>query len=269
MNLTVQGTQEFLGKQIPVIEGGFGEGQRCILAKDIAEIHGMQVKHVNELIKKNIDEFEEGVDILEMLGVVTADTQLWIKLGISKDALNSLKGKEGKVYLLSESGYIALCMLMKTDKAREIRKKFRKEYFAMRTTLATQAEYIKMLEENLRLTKERNMLLEDNAILIMANDKLRKSNAEFELKNQELNERINTACQIPRKQLTKDIKVFLSEYTKNIIFGSVFKDELYGVYLHSRRGRREQPTRSQFEDIISNELGYKSDSEKWFDIVWK
>ena len=125
----------------------------------------------------------------------------------------------------------------------------------MRATLATQAEYIKVLEENLRLTTERNMLLEDNTRLLA--------------KNQKLNEIINTACQIPRKHLIKDIKVFLNEYTKNVIFGSVYKDEAYGVYLHSRRGRKEQPTRSQFEDIISSELGYRSDADKWFDIVWK
>lgn len=265
MNLTVQGTQEFLGKQIPVIEGGFGEGQRCVLARDVAEIHGVRIKYVNELIKKNLNEFRKGIELLEIQSVVSDDPELCEKININTKEIY----KHKNIYLLSERGYITLAMLMRTEKAREVRQQFLDEYFIMRATLATQAEYIKILEENLRLTKERNMLLEDNSILIMANDKLRKSNAEFELKNQELNERINTACQIPRKQLTKDIKVFLSEYTKDIIFGSVFKDELYGVYLHSRRGRREQPTRSQFEDIISNELGYKSDSEKWFDIVWK
>ena len=37
--LIVKATQEFLGKEIPIIESGFGEGQKVILAKTIAEIH--------------------------------------------------------------------------------------------------------------------------------------------------------------------------------------------------------------------------------------
>ena len=196
---------------------------------------------VNELIKNNLDEFEEGVDLLEILDILAKDTQIAQELGISQDAMNSLVGKRGNLYLLSESGYILLCMLMKTEKAKEIRRQFRRQYFAMRATLVEQEKYIKILEE-------RNKLLEENKTL---------------------KERINTACQIPRKQLVKDIKVFLNEYTKNMIFGAVYKDELYGVYLHSRRTRREQPTRSQFEDVLSSELGFRSDENDWFDIVWK
>ena len=65
-NLIVKGTQEFLGKEIPVIEGGFGEGQKTILVKTVAEIHGMPLSKVNQLINNNIDEFEEGIDILDL-----------------------------------------------------------------------------------------------------------------------------------------------------------------------------------------------------------
>lgn len=244
MNLTVKGTQEFLGKQIPVIEGGFGEGQRCILVKDVAEIHEMKVYKINELIKNNIDEFEEGVDLLEILDILAKDNQIAQELGISQDAIN----RANNMYLLSESGYILLCMLMKTEKAKEIRRQFRREYFAMRATLVEQEKYIKVLEE-------RNKLLEKNMQLIN--------------ENRTLQERINTACQIPRKQLTKDIRAFLNEYTKNAAFGAVYKDELFGVYLHSRRTRREQPTRSQFEDIVANEIRLRGDEDDWLDIVWK
>lgn len=31
-NLVVRGTQEFLGMNIPVIEGGFGEGQKSYIS---------------------------------------------------------------------------------------------------------------------------------------------------------------------------------------------------------------------------------------------
>ena len=48
------------------IEGGFGENQKVILAKTIAEIHNQPLKKINQLINDNIDEFEFGVDILDL-----------------------------------------------------------------------------------------------------------------------------------------------------------------------------------------------------------
>ena len=64
--LIVKGTQEFLGKEIPVIEGGFGEGKKVLLAKTIAEIHDTKVYEINKLINNNIKEFKFGIDILDL-----------------------------------------------------------------------------------------------------------------------------------------------------------------------------------------------------------
>ena len=44
--IEVLGTKEFLGKEIPVIEGGFGEGEKVVLAKTIAEIHGVRLNDI-------------------------------------------------------------------------------------------------------------------------------------------------------------------------------------------------------------------------------
>ena len=44
--LKIRGVQNFLGNEIPVIEGGFGEGQKVVLAKTIAEIHGVELKNM-------------------------------------------------------------------------------------------------------------------------------------------------------------------------------------------------------------------------------
>ncbi len=65
-NLVIRGKQEFLGMDIPVIEGGFGEGKKVILAKTVAEIHEVELKEVNRLINNNIEEFEEGIDIIDL-----------------------------------------------------------------------------------------------------------------------------------------------------------------------------------------------------------
>lgn len=125
--ILVKGTQKFMGKEIPVIEGGFGEGQKVILAKTIAEIHEVDLKDVNRLINNNFDEFEEGIDILDLK---TGDCQ---SLVLENGLLTKAQwGNANNVYLLSEQGYMALVMLMRTEKAKAIRKQLRHEYFAMR-----------------------------------------------------------------------------------------------------------------------------------------
>ena len=125
--LQVRGTQSFMGKEIPIIEGGFGEGQKVILAKTIAKIHEVELKEVNRLINNNIDEFEERIDILDLKN--NGDYQAPLQeLGFSNRDISISKN----IYLLSEQGYMALVMLMRTEKAKEIRKQLRQEYFAMR-----------------------------------------------------------------------------------------------------------------------------------------
>lgn len=52
--LIIKGLQEVLGKEIPIIEGGFGDGKRCITDKNIAEIHDMKAIHVREAVNKNL-----------------------------------------------------------------------------------------------------------------------------------------------------------------------------------------------------------------------
>lgn len=125
--LQIKGTQEFLGINIPVIHGGFGEDQKVILAKTVAEIHEMRVDKVNDLIRNNIEEFEIGVDLLD-LKVNPGEVYNFEELGFTKMQVAKAKN----IYLLSEQGYMTLVMLMRTDKAKEIRKQLRREYFAMR-----------------------------------------------------------------------------------------------------------------------------------------
>ena len=128
--LIVKGTQEFLGKEIPVLEGGFGEGQKVMLAKTIAEIHEKEVKEINKLINDNIEEFKFGIDILDLK---TGDYKEPV---LQKGLLTKAQwGNSNKIYLLSEQGYFALVQLMRTEKAKEIRKELRREYFKMRETI--------------------------------------------------------------------------------------------------------------------------------------
>ena len=136
--IKVIGKQEFMGKEIQVMEGGFGENQRIITIEEICEIHEARKDKVNELINSNIDEFEEGIDIIDLMK--------------DENSLNLAKGlglitnnRQKNCYILSEQGYMLLTSFMRTDKAKEIRKQFRREYFVMREVIKSDEQLKKEL----------------------------------------------------------------------------------------------------------------------------
>ena len=176
--IEITGVQEFLGKEIPVIEGGFGEGEKVVLAKTIAEIHGVRLNDIQSLINENIDEFEEGIDILDLKNSTDSIGSL-LELGFTKQSIANSKN----IYILSEQGYIALVSLMRTDKAKELRKKFRREYFAMRNqikenkptciedVLITSLQEMKMLKQ--QLNQINNNALRANKLAIEAQEEVK------------------------------------------------------------------------------------------------
>ena len=125
--LEIKGTMNFSGFEIPNIYGGFGEGQKVVLAKTVAEIHEVRLNDIQTLINENLDEFEFGIDLID-LKVTDTNGYNFEELGFTKMQI----AKSKNIYLLSEQGYMALVSLMRTEKAKELRKKFRREYFAMR-----------------------------------------------------------------------------------------------------------------------------------------
>ena len=128
-NLEVRGTQNFKGIEIPVIEGGFGEGKRCMADKTIAEIHGMKTIHIRENISKNIKRFKEGIDFMDLKRIVDTDTL--VKMGYAKQSITQAE----HIYLLSERGYAKLIKIMDSDLAWEIHDELMDEYFAMREVI--------------------------------------------------------------------------------------------------------------------------------------
>lgn len=123
-SIELKGTQEFMGKEIPVIEGGFGAGKKCLTDKTISEIHSMKVFHVRELIKNNLKRFKENIDYIDLIDK---------KFKIVVDDLG-LKGsnRTKNIYLLSERGYAKLIKIMDSDLAWDIHDKLMDEYFIMR-----------------------------------------------------------------------------------------------------------------------------------------
>lgn len=116
------GQYEFTG-----IEGGFGEGKKAMLVKDIAEIHGRPVKAINQAIERQIKRFKTEVDILDLklnnFAVTLSD------LGFNQGQINASK----HIYLLSERGYSKLLKILEDDKAWEVYEELVDNYFNMRS----------------------------------------------------------------------------------------------------------------------------------------
>lgn len=130
--LKVIGTQKIGNFAFVAIEGGFGEGKKAMTVKDIARIHNKEVKHVNELINRNINRFKNGIDLLDLKVVVLNDYNLEA-YGFSKMQVS----KSPNLYILSERGYAKLLKILEDDTAWEIYDQLVDNYFNMKATLDT------------------------------------------------------------------------------------------------------------------------------------
>lgn len=138
------GNFEFTG-----IEGGFGEGKKSMLVKDIAEIHKRSSKVINQAINMNIKRFRAGVDILD-LKASNFEVNL-IDLGFTQNAIN----RSNNIYLLSERGYSKLLKILEDDTAWEIYDQLVDNYFAMRQSIQP--------ENKALLADKRLEIMEQNA----------------------------------------------------------------------------------------------------------
>ena len=210
--IIIEGKQKFLGIEIPIIAGGFGEGKRCILAKDIAKLHNVELKVINQAINRNLDEFEKGVDILELLSVTDCDRETYERLGYNFDELY----KNKNIYLLSESGYMTLCMFMRTKIAKEKRQQFKREYFAMREIISSQEQL-------------RNKLL----LQLFSKDELSVANAHkqlLELETKPLLEKIETIEPLADKYniyLDVDGLTDIATFSKNLGVKGLGRNNMY------------------------------------------
>lgn len=130
--IRLNGTQEFMGISIPVIEGGFGENCKCISDKTISEIHGQPNREIRRRILDNIKRFKENVDYIDLnKGVGESHTLDLTQFGYTRQAIT----QANNIYLLSERGYAKLIKIMDTDLAWEIHDELIDSYFSMRETI--------------------------------------------------------------------------------------------------------------------------------------
>lgn len=127
-NVKVNGLVNVSGMKFHDIEGGFGEGKKAMLIKDIANIHGRELRVINQNIERNKSRFKEGIDIIDLKSVTQSDRDLLNELGFS----NSSIANANNIYLLSERGYSKLLKILEDDFAWEQYDKLVDGYFQMR-----------------------------------------------------------------------------------------------------------------------------------------
>ena len=169
MGLQVTGVQSFMGKEIPVVEGGFGEGKKCICDNTIGRIHNQSVREIRRRINDNIGKFEEYVDFIDLKGV--AETHTLTNLGYSKQSITQAK----HIYLLSERGYAKLIKIMDTPLAWEVYNKLIDEYFTMRKIINSEVQ-----------EPEDELMILSKAILI-ADKKIKEQATIIEHQDEQLN----------------------------------------------------------------------------------
>lgn len=126
--IKINGLKQIENMKFHDIEGGFGEGKKAMLVKEIAEIHGRELKVINQAINMNRNRFNENIDIVDLKSVNQIDRDLLNNLGFS----NSSIANANNIYLLSERGYSKLLKILEDDVAWEQYEKLVDGYFNMR-----------------------------------------------------------------------------------------------------------------------------------------
>lgn len=128
--IKVIGQEKVAGIKFTGIEGGFGEGKKAMLVKDVAKIHDRNIKAINQAINMNRKRFKEGIDIIDLKQSKNFVVNL-IDLGFTQNSIN----RSSNIYMLSERGYSKLLKILEDDKAWEIYDKLVDGYFDMRVAL--------------------------------------------------------------------------------------------------------------------------------------
>ena len=110
--ITIKGVTQVEGMRFADIEGGFGPGKKAMLAKDIAEIHGRELRVINQAINLNRKRFRDGLHVIDIKG-----TDFEINLIDHEIFVQNSINRANNIYLLSERGYAVLLKILEDDVA--------------------------------------------------------------------------------------------------------------------------------------------------------
>lgn len=108
MKLKILGQEKIGQYEFTGIEGGFGEDKRAMLVRDIAVIHNLETRTVNQTINRNIKRFKTGIDILDLKQITRSD--VFSEYGFNK----AQWGNANNIYMLSERAMLSCLKSLKT-----------------------------------------------------------------------------------------------------------------------------------------------------------
>lgn len=153
--LKVLGAEKIGKFEFTGIEGGFGEGKKAMLVRDIALIHGKELRQINQAINMNQKRFKNGIDIVDLLN----QSDGFRKFAEENGLIGSNRTQH--VYLLSERGYAKLLKIMDDDKAWDIYDELVDNYFNMRVAIKENKPSL--------VTQERLAIMKNNSATRRAN----------------------------------------------------------------------------------------------------
>jgi hypothetical protein len=242
------------GKSFEGLEGGFGEDKKCILARDIADIHGKQLKHINEAINNNRERFIDNKDIVDLKVVDLVDYNL-NDLGFSKMQISKSKN----LYVLSERGYSKLLKILEDDTAWEIYDQLVDEYFTMRKIIK-EVEPLLTEEQKLQLAIFNAPTKEDAVIASADLDRYRKQQiAGLEGTIQDITTHaltIENSRQVINKLMRKIVAVKNSSFAT--IWGDFYSKINYQLHINIKaRGKTKIGKSTSYLNSLTEEETYK------------
>lgn len=157
--IVIKGTQDFMGIRIPIVYGGFGEDQKCVLDKTIGDIHNTVPKEIRRSINRLIDRgrMKEFVDYIQLGNTFPVEMVRSLLLGAGVRTQDVSKARE--VFALSERGYMKLIKAMDDDKSWDVMENFIDEYFRMKKhIIASPTLSVDMYADILKRMEERDQM---------------------------------------------------------------------------------------------------------------
>jgi hypothetical protein len=203
--LQINGLKSVKGMKFYDIEGGFGEGKKAMLVKDISEIHSQQFGEINRRINENIKRFKNGIDIIDIKA--NGFEPLGSELGFTKQTFNQTKN----IYLLSERGYSKLLKILEDDVAWEQYEKLVDGYFNMRKEIKENVQALKTSE----LSPELQMF--NKMFQALANNEIEQKKIKLDIEEaREEIQGIREAVTLDSNQWRKDTATLINKIANKL-----------------------------------------------------
>lgn len=119
----------------------FIRGKRVMLDSDLAELYGVETKHLNRAVRRNGDRFPE--DFMFRLSDQEL-TDLRCQIGTSNEGRG---GRRYHPYVFTEQGVAMLASVLQSKEAAMINIQIVRAFVAMREAIATSADLARKLEQ--------------------------------------------------------------------------------------------------------------------------